>query len=151
MRLWRLSRFPALDGAGGLFASARWHTIGRPVIYAAPSPEGALLEVRVHLDVAAEEIPDGYRLLGIDVPDDASIEDVAGLPSGWERDETATRSLGDVWLDARRTLLLRVPGAILPYTVNYLINPRHPGAERLQVAIDDAYPLEPRLFPPTHP
>lgn len=147
MRLWRLTLFPRLEGAGGLLASARWHAVGRPVIYTAPSPEGALLEVRVHLDVQADEIPEGYRLLAVDVPPGIPVEEVTSLPPDWQRDDRATRAIGDAWLESRRSLLLRVPSAILPHTSNYLINLRHERMAEVRLAIDEPYSLPTRLFP----
>jgi RES domain-containing protein len=46
--LWRISNHTALEGTGGLLASGRWHSKGRPIIYCAPDPSTALLEVLVH-------------------------------------------------------------------------------------------------------
>ncbi len=76
MRVWRLSRYASLDGAGGLHTSGRWHTRGRPVVYAAESASTALLEVLVHLEVDPEDLPDGFLLLAIDIPDDVAMETI---------------------------------------------------------------------------
>ncbi|MGB9409097.1 MAG: RES family NAD+ phosphorylase, partial [Terracidiphilus sp.] len=47
--LWRISNYVDLSGEGGLTASARWHTKGKPVVYLADSPAGAMLERIVHM------------------------------------------------------------------------------------------------------
>lgn len=144
MRLWRLSRHVSLDGRGGLFAAGRWHNHGRPVLYTATSPSGALIEVLVHLDVEPEEIPDGYRLLGIDVPDDAR-NDARGIvdrPSNLDR----SRALSDAWLHTSGSLLCRVPSAIISHTDNVLINPAHPDMAKVVLSIDEPFTFDGRLL-----
>ena len=55
MILWRISAYADLSGTGGLRVSGRWHQAGRPVVYAATSPPGAMLEVLVHLEIDPED------------------------------------------------------------------------------------------------
>ena len=57
MRLWRISNRASLSGDGGLLASARWHSRGKRIVYLADHPASALLEVIVHLEVKAENMP----------------------------------------------------------------------------------------------
>lgn len=128
MIFWRISAFVDLSGRGGLLANGRWHHAGKPVVYLAESPAAAMLEVLVHLEIDAEDVPDHLRLLRVDVPDEASCQAVADLPEHWENQVSHTRRLGDAWLDASGTLLMRVPSAIMPYTDNFLFNPLHPQA-----------------------
>ncbi|MGH7819352.1 MAG: RES family NAD+ phosphorylase, partial [Candidatus Binatia bacterium] len=45
MTLWRISNHSELKGIGGLRASGRWHTAGRPIVYLAEHPALCLLEV----------------------------------------------------------------------------------------------------------
>lgn len=146
MRLWRLSRHVSLDGRGGLFAAGRWQNQGRPVLYTATSPAGALVEVLVHLDVEPEEIPDGYRLLGIDVPDDAMNdacgEPIVDRPSNLDR----SRALGDAWLQSCGSLLYRVPSAIISHTDNVLLNPAHPDIAKVVLSIDEPFTFDGRLL-----
>lgn len=146
MRLWRLSRHVSLDGRGGLFAAGRWHSQGRPVLYTATSPSGALVEVLVHLDVEPEEIPDGYRLLGIDVPDDAMNDARGGPLVGRSSNLDRSRALGDAWLRTCGSLLRRVPSAIISHTDNVLMNPAHPDMEKVVLCIDEPFTFDGRLF-----
>jgi RES domain-containing protein len=71
MILWRLTRRPHADllGKGGELADARWHTRGRPVVYCASTAALAALEVRVHLDLPFDLLPDDYVLMQIATPD----------------------------------------------------------------------------------
>ena len=146
MRLWRLACHVSLDGGGGLIAAARWHNQGRPILYTATSPSGALVEVLVHLDVELEEIPDGYRLLGIDVPDDA-IKDARGeLVVDGSSGSDRSRALGDAWLRSCDSLLCRVPSAIISHTENVLINPAHPDMAKVVLGIDEPFTFDGRLL-----
>jgi RES domain-containing protein len=148
MVLWRISNHTTLGGRGGLLASARWHTLGRPIIYLAESPAGALTEVLVHLELAPDELPRGYKLLKIDVPDDLVVARLAAtkLPKRWKDELTITRTIGDKWLASRKTALLRVPSVIVPETFNVLLNPEHPAARRIKILPYQKYPWDKRLF-----
>jgi RES domain-containing protein len=141
--LWRISRYPDLSGTGGLLASGRWHTRGRPVVYLCDHPAACLLEMLVQ--GARLTLPPSYQWLGVDVVG-LSPETVPELPQGWRDDIALTRRLGDAWLARRRTALLEVPSVIVPRATNYLLNPAHPDAARCGVRETVDYPLDPRLL-----
>jgi RES domain-containing protein len=148
MFLWRISNHEALDGRGGLLASARWHTQGRPIAYLAGSPAGALVEVLVNLELDAARLPGSYTLLKAEAPDDIQVRRIepGSLPQGWAGDVAISRSMGDEWLAGGESALLEVPSAILPETFNVLLNPHHPDAARIRVVRLQAYPYDRRFF-----
>ena len=148
MTLWRISNHAVLDGGGGLRAAARWHTRGRRVVYCAPNPATALLEVMVHLEIDLEDVPASLRYLEIEAPDSISREmlDVGGLGRSWRTDITATRQAGDEWLRSGRTALLEVTSVIVPATFNVLINPRHRDSARIRIARVREQEFDPRLL-----
>ncbi len=86
MRLWRISNYADLTGAGGLTSSARWHSRGTKIVYLADHPASALLERLVHLEIDPEDLPSAYQLLAIEVPDHLAVERVeaGSLPPGGE-------------------------------------------------------------------
>ena len=139
MQLWRLSRFSALSGTGGLRLSGRWHSAGQPIVYLAESVPGAILEVLVHL-LEDGAIPPDYKLLRIEFPDGAGSRSLveslrpAQLPAAWRDDFTVTQRIGNQWLCERRSALLRVPSVLAPATFNVLLNPSHPDAAHVHVA-----------------
>lgn len=153
MILWRISNYADLSGAGGLLHSGRWHHRGRPVVYLAESPAGALVEALVHVQAShAGELPASYQLLEVTVPDDAVSEPVQlpeTLPAGqpWHNDVALTRSLGDAWLASGHGLLLRVPSAVVARSFNRLFNPLHAQAGQCQVHSAMRYPFDGRLMP----
>ena len=146
MFLWRISNHDSLDGRGGLIASARWHTRGRPVVYLATTPAGALVEALVHLELNPKLLPKSYRLLKAEAPDDLPKMQFSTLTEDWRQNEVASRTLGDEWLGQNQTALLEVPSAILPETFNFLLNPAHAEAAKVRVLWHEAYPFDRRLF-----
>jgi RES domain-containing protein len=150
MRLWRISNYADLTGTGGLFASARWHSKGRRLVYLAESPASALLERIVHLEIDPADLPTGYQLIAIDIPDTVSFEHVAleKLATDWRENLTVTRTHGDRWLAGGNAALLRVPSALVPLTSNWLLNPTHPDAAKARIAEIIPAPFDPRFFGP---
>ncbi|MEI6001935.1 RES family NAD+ phosphorylase [Paraburkholderia bengalensis] len=136
MVLLRISNYADLRGIGGLRAPGRWHFAGRPVVYLAEHPAGALLETLVHQGIrSTADLPDTYRLLRVEVSDEvvvAQIEEDA-MPDDWRADEWWTRAAGSEWLDADNTALLKVPSAVMPFAYNYLLNPAHDAAARITI------------------
>lgn len=144
---WRVTktkhRTAAFDGEGARRFGSRWSSEGRRVVYAAESLALALLEVLVHADGAL--LP---HYTAFPVRFDARVvEDGAesDLPEGWSGSPAppALRRVGDEWIEAGRTPVLRVPSAVVPQSFNYLLNPRYPGfdavvqvGEPLTLAID---------------
>ena len=145
--LWRISAYPDLSGRGGVLASGRWHSAGKPVVYLADSPSSAMLETLVHLEMDFEDLPDTYRLLKVGIPKAASIdqESAQRMPVGWHADRALTQSIGDRWLEEGESLLLEVPSAVMPHTQNYMLNPLHNQAGDVEFEIEPC-PFDERLF-----
>ena len=145
MKLWRISNYSDLSGAGGLRYSARWHTKGRPVIYAAEHPAGALSEFLVHIDL--EDMPNSFQLVTIELDDDIEAIKLEPdqLPKGWITDTRISRAVGDEWLKFGTSLLLRIPSVIFPDAYNILINPSHSDMNKLNVTKVERVPLDYRL------
>jgi RES domain-containing protein len=139
---WRLCRTPYADllGDGARRFGGRWNSPGWPVVYAASNPALAVLEVRVHLDLPPELLPDDYVLVTIDLGD-LSVEDLAQMPA-------APRMFGDTWLQEQRTPVLRVPSAIVPESPNLLLNPAHPEAPAARILDTRRFMFDPRLWRP---
>jgi RES domain-containing protein len=142
MRLWRVARaaFADLSGEGARLYGGRWNTPGRPVVYTAENPALAILEVRVHLDLSPELIPDDYVLIEIETGT-ASISE--GKPEVQE-----PQALGDDWLSAGETGLLKVPSFIAPRSANVLINPLHRDAAVIEVVGTQPFDFDRRLWLP---
>jgi RES domain-containing protein len=145
--VWRFSQQESLDVRGGLLASARWHTRGAEILYCAPNPATAVLEVLVHADVREPAALGGHKFLKIEIPDDVSRQslDEGQLPQDWSRQVRVTRACGDRWLVAGQTAILIVPSVLVPETHNVLVNPRHVDAAHIERLATFPYVLDPKF------
>lgn len=144
MVLWRISRHRDLSGIGGWKAAGRWHDAGRPIVYLAETPAAALLEVCVH--TSANHVPPQFTLLKIEGPDiDVPSVNINALPENWRIRLEVTHDLGTAWLEKNESVLLRVPSAIVPETMNCLFNPAHRQAAEFRVVEAIGYPFDPQL------
>jgi RES domain-containing protein len=143
MSLWRISNYADLSGLGGLKYPARWHNKGRPIVYTAEHPALAMLEILVHTDRST--LPDSYRLLEIEIGRGATMAEAFGLKTDWKTDEAHTREIGDKWLADQKSVLMKVPSAIVPNSFNILINPAHPDMDRIKIIRSDFHALDDRL------
>lgn len=144
MILWRISAYADLSGIGGLRANGRWHHAGRPVVYAAASPAGAMLEILVHLEIDPEDFPSTLQLIRIELPEEVAIAEPPDLADDWVGQIELTRTLGDRFLQEQGALILPVPSAIIPCTTNYLFNPNHADAATARISTEK-FPLDTRL------
>ena len=148
MILWRISNHASLAGDGGMRASGRWHSRGHRIVYCSESPPAALLEILVHFEIDVRDLPARYRLLKLHAPDHLVVEHVAlaDLPADWLERTDVTHATGDLWLEAGRSPLLRVPSAVVPETFNVLLNPAHRQAALVTVMQASEHVIDPRLL-----
>jgi RES domain-containing protein len=143
MRTWRISNYADLSGIGGKYKAGRWNQLGTPIIYCAEHPALAMLEMLVHFD--AEDLPETYRLLEIEVPD--TIVPVSPeLTGNWRDDPEITRDLFDAFCSDAASPVMTVPSVVMPHAFNHLINPRHPDAGSITIKSAIEHPLDPRFL-----
>ena len=119
-------RRPIFDGTGALLVGGRWNSPGEPVIYAAASYAGAILERLVHAGIG--RIPKNQSVVVISIPARVSREEwsLEKLPKNWDgSDCTVARSFGDDWIKSLRSAVLIVPSAVAKFEKNIVINPSH--------------------------
>jgi RES domain-containing protein len=113
-------------------------------VYLAATPAAALLEVCVH--TTASDLPPNFTLLKIIGPDtQAPNVGLRDLPNDWRTRLEVTRDLGTAWLRQTKSVLLQVPSALAPETVNFLFNPLHATATQFRIEDVFVYPFDPRL------
>ena len=142
MRLWRLTRaaYADLNGEGARRYGGRWNSPGWAVVYAAAEAALAVLEVRVHLDLPLDLLPDDDVLLTIETGDPRPEEGPA------LSDPIECRAYGDRWLTEQRSALLVVPSVIVPESRDVLMNPAHPDALGIHIVHSRPWTFDPRLF-----
>ncbi|MBS1501465.1 MAG: RES domain-containing protein [Bacteroidetes bacterium] len=107
----------------------RWNFDDQFVIYAGGSRSLSTLELTVHKGSVSPLSK--YRVMVISITDEEHLyEQVkqADMPSNW-RSMLAypeLQKLGSEWYLSNRSLVLKVPSAVIPMEYNYIINARHP-------------------------
>ncbi len=123
-----------MDGEGARINGGRWNPPGLPVVYLAESRALAALEMLVHLDRQARQMP--MVILEVEFPD-SLIREVfpEDLPRDWNLTAGADplKRLGADWLRGMHSVAMRVPSVVIPEEANFLINPRHPDAARIRI------------------
>ena len=150
LAVWRLERkkyaATAFTGEGARLYGNRFNSKGTPVIYAAESLPLALLETLVGLTDYGQLYQ--YVFFRAELPERCIEDLIAGaLPSGWDAHPPTpvSKRIGDAWAASERSLALRVPSVVVPYSYNYLINPAHPAFEEVQVHEAETLPVDKRL------
>lgn len=116
------------------------------MVYLAEHPALAALEVRVHLDLPFELLPNDCVLMRVVLPDGLITE--VGPPQSEAMSGLQTVAAGDAWLGQGRSVGLRVPSVLLPYAWNVLLNPRHADIERVSIGRIEPFQFDPRLWEP---
>ena len=132
-----------LDGEGARRVGGRWNSAGRPLVYMAQSPALAVLEYLVHM--SREDYPTGYVLVAATIPGHVPILDSEELRNPGLQ-ALRDRAIGDYWLDAGLSAVLRVRSAVVPADFNYLLNPRHLDFAQITVADPLPFQFDERLF-----
>ncbi|HEY0393452.1 MAG TPA: RES domain-containing protein [Candidatus Elarobacter sp.] len=150
--VWRLGRRAycdppktvAFDGRGAERFGGRWNPVGIPAAYAASSRALAALEYLVHID--RDLMPNDLVFAKANVVD-ADVE-ICVPPRGWDVRGSPTAVLfGERWLTEARSLVLAVPSAVVRGERNYVVNPHHPRAPKLAVAMTlEPFAYDERLF-----
>ena len=137
MLLWRISNHCNLDGLGGERSDGRWHSAvhGKRIAYLSEHPALALIEALANLKGNPQLFPDEFQLMKLTAGENIEVEKLQPdlLASDWKTSFDHTRTIGDAWLESRRTALLAVPSTPCPESTNYLMNPLHPSARRIQI------------------
>jgi RES domain-containing protein len=131
MKLFRVvqgkDRAKDLSGTGAFRWGGRWNSKGVYMLYTSENSSLALLESLVHFDEG--ETPPQLYSIELEIPDNAPVY---MLPDSEYNKDWLKLSLlenqkqGDLWMEERKYLAIRVRSAINPAEYNYLLNPVFP-------------------------
>lgn len=148
---WRLVKprhaAAAFDGEGARLHGGRWNSPGTRVAYASDSIALAALEVLAHLQSTA--VLQAYFLVSLRFPEESvEVLEQAALPARWRRfpSPPENQAIGDRWVAEGRSLILRVPSALVPAAANFLINPSHPKFNKVALGRPERFAFDPRLL-----
>lgn len=145
-RAWRIEKAEhaavSAKGVGAFNVGGRWNRAGHYAIYAAENLSLALLEILVHAPDPEQRKRARVRFHLIIAPEAIEEISLAQLPRnfGPTTPFVITQDIGDRWLEARKSAVLKVPSAIVPVEFNYVLNPLHPDFSSA-IKWDKALPL----------
>ena len=126
---------------------ARWNSNGMQMIYAAENRSLACLENVVHR--GSEGLNLLYKVMVISIPDSLEMEIVPTkkLPVDWKDSARCPicRAYGDEWLKSFKSVVLRVPSAIVKNEYNYLLNPMHPDFDQVKLVRTEEFEFDKRI------
>lgn len=138
-----------IGGTGGLYGAGRWHSAGKPIVYAAQNLSLAAHEILVHYPKRKHALK--FVMSAIEIPDRLVMTlaafGVAKLPDGWDSQPPrhVSQAIGDSWLAAKASAALEVPSVIIPGEFNYLLNPEHPHYGAIKAAAPKPFSFDPRV------
>jgi len=151
MIVFRLSKAAyALDfsGKGAEKTGGRWNSKGVPMVYTGSSRALCTAEIAVHLPLGL--VPAGYSLTQLEIPDRFGFEepDLKLLTSGWKSFPytRVTQQVGDSFIKNNKSLVMRVPSAVVQGDYNFIINPLHEGIAEITVVKTELFLFDERLF-----
>jgi RES domain-containing protein len=136
-----------LSGNGAKIHGGRWNSPGFPVVYTSSTKSLAVLECLAN--TPAVVLQNNFVVLTIETQGGFSIYEIVpkDLPADWRQFPAPAylARLGDKWLKSGVNLLLQVPSVVIPSEFNYLINPLHPGAEKVKILAIEELLLDTRI------
>ena len=151
MKLFRIAKEQHIGGLSGIGArlyGGRWNHKGVAVVYASESRALAALEYLVHVPMST--IPRDLEMMELVIPEQIIPEniDTADLPLKWREYPPPQRlaTLGSNWVHSNRSLLLRVPSAVVENEFNVLINPEHEDLKRIRTIGPVQFEFDGRLL-----
>lgn len=141
-------QYAAFDGEGARRQSGRWNHDGTPVVYTAGSLALAALEVLAHTD--ASLLPSDLVYVTAEIPASVKITHLTlqDMPANWQQNPapTATKDVGQQWVQAGKAAVLAVPSTLVPIEMNYLLNPAHRDFRRIRLHAPLDFVFDSRLL-----
>jgi len=150
MEVFRISH---KDHSKALTASGsanRWNLDGEYVIYTGSTRSLSTLEMVVHRN-SIKRLPD-YEVMIISIADDEELFEqilIKDLPINWRSIKAyhILQSIGSRWYKELRSLVLKIPSAVITKEYNYIINTKHPRFyDSVNLVRNEDYFFDSRLF-----
>lgn len=146
----KYNQIEAYNGAGAALYPGRWNLSNQKMIYTSDTPSLALLEMLVH---SVPKSFEHYHIIPCEF-DDSLIEtaDLSLLPVSWEKLDSIDaeyqniQTIGGLWYHERRSVIFKVPSAVMPIQYNYLINPDHTDFPKISIGQPIPHVPDPRLY-----
>jgi RES domain-containing protein len=134
-----------ISGNGASVNGSRWNSRNIRILYTGEYISLSILESLVHLREV--DIPEKMYLLNIEIPEAVHLEiKNSKLIERWQQHISYTQWMGDQFIIANQSLVLKVPSAVVPQEHNFLINPLHKDFKKVKVISSELLQLDKRLL-----
>ncbi len=135
----------AFSGEGARLYGGRWNSPGVSVIYTSSTIALSVLEWRAHL---TQWPPPPVMIIEIQF-DPTLVLTPSRLPRNWRQHPAlkTNAAIGDSWVKAGKSAILKLPSAIVPEEFNYLLNPAHPDFHKVTHGKPRLFEVDLRLGP----
>ncbi|RYM34849.1 RES domain-containing protein [Brumimicrobium glaciale] len=150
MEVFRISHTKHSKELSSSGSANRWNRKNEFVIYTGSSRSLSTLELVVHRS-SISPFPN-YEVMIISIADEEELVEqvsITNLPKDWRKFQMYPRlqEIGSEWYKSKRTLILKVPSAIITQEYNYIINTQHPlFIEKVKLVRNEDYFFDGRLF-----
>lgn len=149
--VWRVTdkqfKNSAFSGEGARLWGGRFNSPGKKAVYTSGGLSLSLLEILVQTNDRTNL--KNKVLLRASIPEELIyIAPMSDLPETWDwiPVSRASQSYGDSWIEKETYAVLKIPSVVVPVEFNYVINPIHPGFNRISIDEPEPLPLDPRFF-----
>ncbi|MES2429705.1 MAG: RES family NAD+ phosphorylase [Bacteroidota bacterium] len=135
-----------LSGSGAKLKGARWNSQGLAMLYTSQHISLAVLEMLVNTNFKDYAIP--LDVIYIQFPEQKLIPEIKSdnLKKDWKNDPDLTKFIGDEFLKQNKSLIIKVPSAVIQEEYNYLVNPLHPDFKKIKIIKTKSFWPDSRLF-----
>ncbi len=151
MFVYRISQTKYANSLTASGIDGRWNSLNQKMIYTAGSVALACLENLAHKS-GTSLAAGNFSLAIIEVDDNLKIEevkigDLETTNPNWQSEDQypLTQKMGDIWLDANTSAVLKVPSAIIDLEYNYLLNPNHASFIGIKIVKVELFNFDSRL------
>ena len=148
--IWRLTperhETEAFSGEGAATYGGRWNPPGVPMVYCAESRALAALEVLANIRDTQIHFAQAWVVIPVNITEEL-LEKPVKFPPNWNATPypAETQEFGAAWAKAQRSVVLRVPSAVVMGEFNYLLNPAHPDYAKVKIGKAQRFTFDPRL------
>lgn len=147
MQVFRIGLAKYTDALMASGRAARWNPNDTEMIYTAASRSLACLENVVHRNQVG--LNQSFKVMTIEIPDSLYILTIEQkkLQTDWTEFQhmPITQKLGEDWITAGKSAVLKVPSAIINAEYNYLINPKHPDFKLIKLLKSEVFVFDKRI------
>ena len=128
MIVYRLSHAKYTNSLNSSGSANRWNRAFQFVVYCSENVSLCALELLAHTNGIR---PSGeFKIMEIEIinPFGVKSTDAKELPENWHQLQSyaQTQMIGSDWYEAKSSLCLKIPSAIIQSEYNYIINTHHP-------------------------